>query len=142
MLTGEGPQGHQGLVHGDLGHLGQFAHLRRSAGQLHAPANVQDRPASLHDGIGGLLDFPLAAFIGRIIAANRDGVRIFKFGLVHGNIFGNIHQHGTGSAGGRDVERFFDGLRQVVHVLHQKIIFRAGTAEPDVVGFLKGIVPG
>ena len=141
MLTGERAQGHQGLVHGDLGQLGQFANLRRCAGQLHAAADVDDGPARLHDGVGGLFDLPLAAFIGRVVAANRDRVRILEIDLVHGNVLGNVHQHGTGSAGGRDVERFLDGLRQVIHVLHQEIIFCTGAAEPDVISFLKGIVP-
>ena len=137
---GNAPKPHQRHVHRNLRHLSQFEQFLRGAREHHAAADIENRLLGLRDGFSRLLDLPLIPFIHRIVAADGDGIRIGKFRLRHGHVFRNIHQHRPWAPRRRDIEGFFDRRRQIVHIFHEKIVFRAGTAQADIVCFLKRIV--
>jgi hypothetical protein len=58
---------------------------------------------------------------------------------MHGDVLRDIDQHGAGTAGGGDVERFPHHARQVVHVGHQVVVFGDAAANLDDGGFLEGV---
>ena len=140
MRAGEGAQGHERHVHGDLRQLGKLQQLRLRVGEDRAAAHVDDRLPGLVDGLHGLLDLPLVPFVGRVIAADGHAVRVAELALVHRDVLRDVHQHGARPAGRGDVEGLLDDLPQVVHVLDQEVVLGAWPADADVVRLLEGVV--
>ena len=80
------------------------------------------------------------AFHRRLIRAHFDAFRIGKAGEGAGYVFRHVNQYRAGAAAARDVEGFFDGRRQLVHVLDEEAVLDAGTGDADRIDFLEGIV--
>ena len=140
MLTRECPESHEGHVDGNIHQFGQLDKLFGSPGEHNPSADIQDRLPGFGDGLGRLLDLPFVSVVRRVVPSDRDGPRIREVGLVHGHVFGNVHQNRSRPAGRRDVEGLFDRHSEIIDILHQEIVLGAGTAQTDIVRLLKGII--
>ena len=58
---------------------------------------------------------------------------------MYGDVFGNIHDHRSGTPGSGDNECLLDGNGQVAHILDQEIVFDAGARDAHRIDFLKRI---
>ena len=58
----------------------------------------------------------------------------------HDHVLGQVHDHGAGPAGGRDVIGLADRPAESVDLLHQIVVLGAGPGDADRVGFLEGVV--
>src|SRR5208283_4810870 len=55
------------------------------------------------------------------------------------DVFGDVDQHRTRTAGSGDVKRLVYDTRQVVDVLHQVVVLGSGARDAEGIGFLKRI---
>ena len=55
------------------------------------------------------------------------------------DVLGDVDEHGAGAAGGGDVERFVDDLRQVLERFTRKLCLVHGAGDAEGVGFLEGV---
>ncbi len=114
-----------------------FARVRR----VH-PATAID------DGFLGMLNESDHFIEGELIGSRRQAVSA-QLNLVRPNglriglldIFGDIHQHGTGSPAGCDVESFFHDPRNVIDIRDQITVFDNRQRHPENVRFLECTAP-
>src|SRR5204862_4454099 len=56
------------------------------------------------------------------------------------DVLRQIDVHGPGTTGGGDVERLTNDRADVLAVLHEEVVLRAGPGDPDVVRLLERVV--
>ena len=144
LLVGGGisAEPHQGRGDGIAGHAHEFAQslARLRPGIDDAAAGVEDRALGIGDEVDGGRDRALVAVDLRPIALMlRVGeAGIDAFGEL--DVLGDVHDHGSGAAGARDVERLVQDAAQIVHVLHEIIVLGAWPGDADGVAFLERVV--
>ena len=140
MRHREGAESHEGLRHGDLGQLRQLDELGRGVRRDGAAADVQHRPLGPHERPRGLLDLPGMPFVRRVVGAHVHFRRILEGPLLDEDVLRQVHVHGSGTAGGRDVKRLLDDVRQVLAVLDQEVVLGRRARDADIVRFLERVV--
>ncbi len=102
-------------------------------------SGVHHRPLCLPDHLGGAADLAGVAFGVDLVAGQMDrgNGSVARLALEH--VLGDIDEHGTGAAGGGDVESLVDDLRQFGQVLDEVVVLGAGTGDAEGVRFLKRI---
>ncbi len=75
----------------------------------------------------------------RVVRTQRDGLDRLVLARRLRHVLGNVDQHGTGTAGTRDVESLFDGFGEIAHVLHEEVVLHARTRNADGVALLKRV---
>ena len=95
----------------DLDELAQFV---RGVGRDDAAARIDQRPLGFPDHLRGAADLAGVAFGEDLVAGQVDRGDRLVVALRLEDVLGDIDQHRAGAAGGGDVERFVDDLRQFV----------------------------
>ena len=116
VRVGEGAAGHQRGDHRGAGELGELEQLRRGVGLDDAAADVEHGLAGRRDEPGGLADLLAVAAEHRAVAGQVDLGRPGEGHLALLGVLGDVDEHGAGTAGGGDVERLGDDVRDVVGV--------------------------
>ena len=115
----------------------RFACLRAAVDD--ATAGIKDRCFRAHDHFGGgvdRLEIPLGL---GLVAAVALGRVPGEFCCRHLDILGNVDDHRTRTAPGRDMKGFPNDMRQIGRLFHQIIMLGAVARDTDRVGFLKGV---
>ncbi len=131
--------GHQGGDQWDAGQLGQPQQLRGRAGLEHSTTNVEHRSLSAGDQLRGLPDLLAVRLDDRPVTGQVQGRRPVEPGWVLQHVFRDVDQHRAGTSGVREVKRLRNGLRDLIGVLDQKVVFGDRQGDPGDVGLLKGI---
>ena len=101
------------------------------------PPQYKHRALGFLDQPDDFIEREIARFVCRIVAA--DLHLFWKYRLGHGllNVLWHIHHHRPGPAGLRDIKRFFDDARNVVHVGDQIAVLHDRQRHAEEIGFLK-----
>ena len=125
--------------HRNLGALGELPDDRRGVRQDDAVAGEDDRPLRRVDQLQGAGDRR------RVHDPLRAGVRLGRRGLPVEvarrllRVLGDVDQHRTGTAAGRDVERFAHRRRQILRPRHQVVVLGDRQRDAGDVGLLEAI---
>ena len=104
-----------------------------------AAADIKNRAARFADHLDGAAHlFDIASLI-RLIAGQKDALRVIELGRLGGHVFRDVDQHRAGPPGAGDVKSFFDHIGQIAHVFDQIVVLCAGPRDADGVGFLKSV---
>ena len=113
---------------------------RRPARDDEPAADVEQRPLRLRERLGRLADLQGVALGGRVVAADGDGVRQRLVRLLEQHVLGDVDEHGTGPAGGGDVERLAEDAAEVAPVGDEVVVLGHRTRDADDVRLLEGVV--
>ena len=69
-----------------------------------------------------------------------DRVRTDVTALLELHVLGDVDNHGSGTSGRCDLERFVKHAREIIHVFHEPIVLCAGSGDADRIAFLEGVV--
>ena len=133
-------QTHQGGRDGKACRLDQLAQqlAGRGARVDDAAAGVEQWALGFGHRLCQLCDHGDIAFdLRRIMRLALGLLAIGAIGELH--ILGDVDQHGTRTARGRDVERLVNGIGQLIRVLNQPVMLGAGAGDANGVRFLKAI---
>ena len=111
------------------------------AGIDHAAAGVDHRTPGRGQQRHGFADLRRVALHPRRIGDVHVGLArrmIGADGELH--VLRHVDHHGTGTAGGRDIERLVQHLRQILDPPHQPVVLGAGPGDADGVAFLERVV--
>ena len=139
-VGGEGAQAHERGGHGDVQFVGQLAEHLGGIGHDDAAARQDDGLAGLGQLFGRTAQLVQVGLVGGIVTAHEDIFRPDEFRTGLHDILGQVHEDRPGATGARKIEGLADGLGQVAHVLHQKIVFGTGTGDAHDIDFLEGVV--
>ena len=131
---------HERVGAGETEQAHELSERGRGLAQNHAAAGVDHRALGDEHQVHGLLDPARIALRHRVVRTHVHRLRIRVLALVRGHVLGDVHEHRTGAAGGGDIKRLFDRGREVLHVLHQKIVLHARACDADRVHFLERVI--
>ena len=139
MLRGKGAETHQRGYGGSVEGLDQFAEFLGSVGRNDAATCINKRPLGFPHHLRGAPDLPGVPFREHLVTGQVNGGhgRVMRLGLK--DILRNVDEHRTGTSARGNIECFMDHLGQVRNILDQEIVLRAGSRDPESVGFLKSI---
>ncbi len=138
VVSVEGSLSHQGITDRSLNLLRKLQKLLTGPG---------DHCAAAHEYIGllSLLDHMYCSI--QRLFGNGIGTAWLLFQRhrhilrpIGGDILGNIHQYRTGSAPPGDGEGTSDGIGQLRHILHNKVMLRDGGCDTCDINFLKAVL--
>src|SRR5205085_12478198 len=89
---------------------------------------------------GGALDLAGVSLVVRVVRAHRDLVGPDELRLLDENVLGQVDVDGTRPSRLRDVERLADDGTKVLAILDEEVVLRRRARNPDVIGFLEGVV--
>ena len=119
MVGGDTGDTHHGAAHGSIDLVRQLQQLCLGLAGDQAAAEVDKGLRGGIDGIRRLLD---ADLLGRLLRLRQHrSVRLVIIGR-HLHILRHIHQHRAGTAGGRQLEGFPDGIRQVLDAANEVVV--------------------
>ena len=135
----ESAKPHQGRNHGNPSQPGKPVHQFRGIRQHHAAAHKDQRTGKVEKRVERLPDLPHVTAGNRLIGRNIHFLGIVENAFLKLNILRNINQHGTRTAGRRDIEGFLDRFRQILHMTHKEIVLHAGTGNAHGIALLESI---
>ncbi len=128
----------QRKAHGNLGALGQRAHLLHGAGLDNAVSGENHRLLGIADQLSGCGEF---RFLNAQHGMRAVGTRLCGFKVEDRRrllrVLCNIHQHRAGTAGTRNLKRFTQHPRQVLGLVDEEVVFGHRQRNAGDVDFLK-----
>jgi hypothetical protein len=134
-----GTQAHQGVGTRQAQRLHQLGDFGCGIALHGTATDIDVGTLGFQQKVDGLLDLSRMAAGGRHIGTDVHVFRVVEFGTLLGDILGNIHHHGAGTAALGNVKGFLDGGCQVVDVLDQEVVLHARAGDAHHVHFLEGI---
>ncbi len=104
-----------------------------------AAAGIEDRPLGVGDQIDGVADRLRAALHLRPVGFVDHLARPDILAFVELDILRDVDHHRTRTPVLRDIERLVQDAREIVDVLHEVIVLRAGARDADRVAFLERV---
>ena len=140
VIAGIAAKPHQRCGNGQIEAARDFGQVFRRVIKNDAATEIEHRSFGFFQRFQGAFDLSDVAFDGRLIGAHFDTFRVGKGRECAGNVFRYVNQHRAGATAACDVEGFFDGRREVVHVFDEEAVFDAGAGDANRIHFLKGVV--
>ena len=141
MRARDAAEAEQRVEYRDTAVLGELAQLLAGLAEDHAVPGDDQRPLGGVDQLGGAGDLVLVSGAGGVIAADGDLLRPDELRLVDEHVLGDVDVHGTGAAGGGQVGRLGEGVREVLGVHHQVVVLDARHQDAGRVGLLEAVPP-
>ena len=139
MGAGEAAEAEQRGDDRYLGLLRQLHELVPGAGDDDAVASHDYGSLRLSDELGGGVDLLRIALQLGFVAGQVQGLRVLELAGLLLDIARDVDEDGTGAARGGDVERLFEGLRNILDVEDELVVLGDRDADAGDVGLLEAV---
>ena len=137
----ERAQAHQGRCHGETRQVHQLAQQRRRFRTRidQAAAGVEDGLFRSRHHLHRLHDRRQVGIGLGTIGPVMDRLRTHIAAALELDVLGDVDNHRTGAARGRDLEGFVQDAAQIADILHQPVVLGAGAGDADRIAFLESV---
>ena len=134
-------QSHERIRYRESQQTGQLHQSIRRIAKHHTPTGVDHRLSGSRQKLHSLFDLQAVALNLRGVTANSDRIRIMvrNLDVRIRNVLRDVHNDRAGAAGRRNKEGFLDRFSEFRQVAYQKVMFHAGTCNPNGVTLLECI---
>ncbi len=135
------PKAHERQRYRQTNEIDELGEVFCSIAENYPAAGIHDRPPGIVYQVYCFLYLLRMPFVVRTISPELDFTRDDVFGGRCDHILRKVDENRSRPAARCDVESLPDNPREVVHVFHQIVMFRAGPGNSHDIGLLKSIVP-